>query len=197
MLKLLLVLLSTFVQAEELTVLSVEYRPAPQSVSCGLLHQRELERLKVARELAHMINQTKKRKSDELLMSGNLITNKLFMPEEVWQDLSADVLVTAKISDSMLEEMDHSNGLPFIAVQAPGFVWASYTDQLPEGMSIELNRSDRVIEIRYPIYLNVLCSTHRAYPTVEWLPSDRPVNDEEGQRLEVRGQEGQLAVQGI
>ena len=172
MILLLTLFLSVFARAEGLEVVSVEYRPSPQSVSCGLLHQRELEREKVIRELAYLIKSGQHGQPEAMLHSNNLLTNKLFMPNEVWRDLSAEVLVTAKFSDAMLEEFDRAQGFPFISVIAPGFVWESYANQLPDQMSIEIDKQQRLVQIRYAIYLNVLCGNHHDFPKIDWRPTE-------------------------
>lgn len=171
MILLLTFFLSVFARAEGLEVVSVEYHPTPQAVSCGLLHQRELEREKVIRELAQMIKSGLHGQPEAMLLSNNMLTNKLFMPNEVWRDLSAEVLVAAKISDRMLAELERGQSFPFISVIAPGFVWESYANQLPDEMSIEIDKGNRLVRIHYAIYLNVLCSNPRDFPKIDWRPN--------------------------
>lgn len=156
-------LYTNLVQAETLQLVGMHYNYPPQTASCGLLKRRELERQKVIRELQHAA----------LLQGDNLLLNKFFMPNETWRDLSAEVVVTAKMPEPMLKEAS-AKGTEnlYLSIEAPGFVWQSYAFQIPNEMHVDVDRETKLIRIRYLTYFNVLCLDKPQQPFIEWIPSE-------------------------
>lgn len=158
--------------AETLGLVDVEYTSPPAAVSCGLLRQRELERLKVIRELEHLTVTAQKGQALGLLEVNNLLTNKLFMPTEDWSDEVVSVLVTVrKAGPGMERSLGQGFDQTFLVVRGPGFIWQSFANQLPPGMSVE--DAGEFLKIRYLTYRNVLCLDRLENPTVEWIPTEQ------------------------
>ncbi len=164
-------LISWPAMAVELSVTGVEYfRPADMG-SCGLLRARELERQKVIRELIHLNRLAQKGRTAALLEANHLLVNKLFMPDETWRDLHAEVVVTAAVPEGMRREIERVGvGQVFLSTRAPGFVWHSFIYQLPPEMAIEADVAAGVIRVRYRTYLNVLCEEPLPAPQLDWIP---------------------------
>lgn len=149
--------------AETLDLVSMHYNYPEQTASCGMLKHRELERQKVIRELKHA----------DLLQANNLLLNKLFMPNETWRDLSAEVVVIAKMPEAMLQEASNIGEKKlYFSIEGPGFVWQSYAFQIPNEMRIEFDMDAKLIRFRYLTYFNVLCLEKPIQPTVEWFKAD-------------------------
>jgi hypothetical protein len=153
-----------FVHAEVLETAEVRYLPPPAAPSCGLLRQREAERVKVIREQAHLLGR-------ELPLVNQLLLNKLFMPGDTWRDESVFVRVAVKISDEMNREIERSglDGI-YLALDAPGLTWQSYAFQTPGGMDVSMDGEGRLL-ITYWTYLNVLCLEKLDRPVIEWIPA--------------------------
>lgn len=160
-------LISMVAPAETLELTQTQYFAPTGSPSCGLLHQRDLERQKVMRELSYLFKSLKQNER-ALVPLDNLLTNKLFMPKDTWMDDSVEVAVSAAIPDDMQAEITQI-GLAnvFIRTDAPGFVWQSLAAQIPEDVSI-LQFGNQLI-VRYKTYLNSSCESPLRAPTVEWI----------------------------
>lgn len=169
---LLAILFSGFAHAEVLQVESVQYTKPAQSASCGLLKQRELERQKVIRELEYLQKLAAKGKSAAILLGNNLLVNKLFMPNETWRDLNAQVSVTVKIPDLMMQEITASGARNlYLAVVGPGFVWQSFAFQIPPEMAVRVDTEAKLLHVQYHTYLNVICLEKLKEPRIEWIPA--------------------------
>lgn len=161
-----------FVHAESLQLMDVQYHYPAQSASCGILKHRELERQKVIRELEHMRKLAKQGQYAAILQGNNLLVNKLFMPNETWRDLSVEVILTIKMTKAMIQEASTiGSGSLYLSVEAPGFIWQSYTNQIPHEMNVVLNINESLMSIRYLTYYNVLCLDQNFVPVVQWIPS--------------------------
>lgn len=159
------------IQAEVLQLVDFRFHRPADSPSCGLLKHRERERLKVIRELEYLTKKTKDAKA--LLLSNNLLVNKLFMPNETWRDLTGEVFSTVRIPEAMLSEILRLGaGNIFLITRGPGFIWHSFAYQLPDGMSIQIDLPNKLLHIRFLTYLNVVCLGEPAPPVVEWIPTE-------------------------
>jgi hypothetical protein len=165
-------LISIVAPAETLELTSTEYLAPPAAPSCGLLHQRELEREKVMREFVYLMGTL--RKNERALVPLNcLMTNKFFMPKDTWEDDSVEVAVTAKISDEMRAEIKRIGFKNvFIRTDGPGFIWQSEAGQLPDEVSIIEDPDGQDLDIRYKTYLNAACERPLRPTTVEWIPQN-------------------------
>jgi len=166
------ILISMTAPAETLELTSVHYFMPKSAPSCGLLHQRELEREKVMRELAETM---KRLKTDEreLISLKCLLTNKWFMPDDTWVDDSVDVGVSVVIPPAMKAEIAQLGFANiFISTRGPGFVWQSLASQLPDEVSMLLDSDGQHLNIHYPTYLNSSCERPLRDPVVEWIPRD-------------------------
>lgn len=178
----LLFLYAGWAQSETLELAGVEYLKPKESASCGLLRQREIERQKVIRELDHLGKLAIKGQGRALLQTGNLLTNKMFMPDDAWRDLNFQVTVFAKMSPAMVQEVRKDGAdLLYFSIHGPGVVWQSYAYQVPSELEIEVDLTAQRLRISYPTYLNVLCSTPLSAPVVEWIPTaDAPTQPNSG-----------------
>lgn len=167
-------LFSWAAHSEPLELAAVSYEQPPQTASCGLLRHRELERLKVIRELNHLNKTAAKSDKGALLLANNLMVNKMFMPKETWVDLEAHVAITVKIPEAMKKEIEALGlGTVFLIVDGPGFIWQSHAYQLPNEMSVHTDPDNSLLHVRYVTYLNSLCLGKISEPKVEWIPADR------------------------
>jgi hypothetical protein len=149
-----------------LVVDQVSYSPAAQSISCQLLRQRELERAKVIRELDYL-------SADEsrVALSNNLLSNKLFLPDEVWRDASVSVELKVQVPQALADQISmHGLGKTSLITEGPGFVWQSYTTQLPEEFTIQYDAAAQILDLRYLVYQNVYCLDELWTPRVSWEP---------------------------
>lgn len=155
----------------DLHVTAVEYIQPADLGSCGLLRAREAERKKVIRELIHLNRLAKKGRTSALLLANHLLVNKLFMPNETWRDLNAEVVVRATIPDEMKKEIERLGlGHVFLLTRAPGFVWQSFIYQLPPEMEIAIDPTSGSLIVRYYTYLTVLCEPNSPPPRLTWIP---------------------------
>lgn len=162
-----LLIYASSVHAETLEIVNVHYNYPEQTASCGILKHREIERQKVIRELKHA----------DLLQVNNLLLNKMFMPNETWRDLSAEVVLTVKMTQPMLQEaalVGEKN--MYFSVEGPGFVWQSYAFQIPDEMKIEVDKNTKLLRIRYLTYFNLLCLEQPMQPIIEWFASEEAIS---------------------
>ncbi len=165
MLSVILALALTASAQQPLTVTDVQFRAPERAASCGLLRQREKERLKVIRELSFL---TQKPGTIDDRSTYEYWLKKLFMPPEDWIELSTEVVMTVIAPEKLrLQAQTEGLGSVFLITRGPGFVWQSYADQLPPEMSIELD--GEYLIVRYFTYLTTVCDPNLQPVTIDWV----------------------------
>ena len=166
-------LMSLNAKALNLEVVDVQYRLPPQGASCGLLHQREIERLKVIRELAHLTRKMKDHRSaQEAMAEYRHWLKKLFMPRQDWAEESTEIAITLRPPQELIEQWkQHGPSTLFLVTTGPGFVWQSFADQLPPNMSISLT-AENLLEVRYLTYLNAVCDPDLTPVEIGWVQTE-------------------------
>ena len=169
-----LLIAAMLASAEVLPVIKAEYHTPSQIASCALLRARENERKKVIREWIHLNSKALKGDLKALLLTNSLAINKLFLPDEVWRDLNAQVQFEVPIPPALKAEIERLGlGQIYFSLKGPGLHWQSFVYQRPREMTVDLSANGESLSIRYQTYLSVVCWTPEPTIQFEWIEAAR------------------------
>lgn len=153
-----------------------------QSPSCLLLKHRAKERQKVIREIRHLMGITTSNPVTKFMEEDTLIKNKVFLDEKLWNAPAVEVVFRAKITKQMKEAtLEHGFDNIILSVRSNGFSWTSHPQQFPKDVTLSYN--DRILQIRYPIYMNSYCEDPQDEPSVQWLHPNQEFDSTENSYL--------------
>lgn len=165
-------LLLNFALASDFVSLQVSdfhYQAIQPSASCSLLLHREKERAKVIREYIHLKNLPMHDPMRRILEMNHLMSNKLFLDVEDWQDELIEVYLNVEMPDDLQKAVENY-GLEnlYFSIEADGVNWRGFAFNFPEEFSFSLYPNHRSIGISYLIYRSEECFGSIKLPSVKW-----------------------------
>ncbi len=153
----------------DIKIQSVQYQSLMDSPSCELLYHRQLERSKVIREAIYLLGLDEESSQAKIMQQNTLITNKLFLDKNIWEDLITEVTITAQI-DSLLLKAINSEGLDklYFSIKGPGLAWSSLGSSMSEDIKFDYSTLEQKIIISYPIYKGDECQKENVPVEIHW-----------------------------